>query len=1160
MKTLDLYQFPLQGVSLIEASAGTGKTFTISGLYLRLLLERELTVRQILVVTFTNAATEELRDRIRRGIRTALQGFMQGHSDDPLVQHLLSVHPSRDIGCQQLRDALVCMDEAAIYTIHGFCQRLLQDHAFESGMLFEAEFITDEESYLRSIVEDFWRRHFYQASPELVAWVTRHWATPQALLSALRRLLKRDDLELLPTCRDEDLARDTQDWEQALDAFRRDWLREREPISEFLVNGPALKRNIYRPATLSQLVNQVDQYLAADAPALTLPERIELLTWPRLDAALKKGASLPSFDLPVRAERLIEAAQTVQLSRLSWWTQRALQYCREELVERKQRSQVISLDDLLSYSQQALLAPAGAALAAQLRQRYPVALIDEFQDTDPQQYRIFKTIYPDDTAGSLWMIGDPKQAIYSFRGADIFTYMQARSDTHEHYTLDTNWRSTSAMVAAVNALFAGAENPFIYQHAIDFHPVQAAGRADQAPLWIDGQRPVPLQLWLDASQPDKPLPKQQTRSHLAQRCAGEIARLLTLAGQGRATLADQPLRPRDLAVLVRSHTEARLVQQALREVGIASAYLSRDSVLASHEAVALQTLLLAVLEPANERLLRAAVAGEILLGTASELDTMMRDELVWEGLLNDFFGYHQQWQQHGFMAMFQRLLHQRDVAKRLLMLEDGERRLTNLLQLADLLQQASHQQHGMEGLMHWYHEQLQRPDGDHEDQQLRLESDADLVQIVTIHKSKGLEYPVVFMPYLWQGIGAKHELLFHHPDTGRLTLDLAQPGNDAHLALAERERLAEDLRLLYVALTRSKFLSYLAWGPYGDAQTSALGYLLVGNRQAGWAEYSASWQRLIENNPESIAVNEIPVPEVVGGQWAVPVAEPLQPRRFSGQIDTSWRVTSYSTLAGHGVGSRVTEAELTPRVTTEAPVGLNRFTFPRGANAGHMLHAMFEQLDFTQVQGDYADGVIQPLLQQYGFAEEWLSTLRDWLAAVLDTPLPEAGISLRQLPRPRRIDELEFHYPLANLQADSLNAVMTGLADYQGESGSLAFMPQRGMMTGFIDMVFEAGGRYYLLDYKSNHLGDSSAHYARPQLVQAMQAHRYDLQYLIYTVALHRYLRWRVSDYDYQRHFGGVYYLFIRGMSPESGASGVYFTRPDDALIDRLDALFAGRS
>lgn len=1164
-KPLELHDFPLSGISLIEAGAGTGKTYTIAGLYLRLLLERKLSVRQILVVTFTNAATEELRDRVRQGIRAAMLGFAAGQSDNSLVVELLERYPEHAEAVSLLKDALACMDEAAIYTIHGFCQRLLQEHAFESGALFDAEFIKDERDYLQAITEDFWRRHFYVAEPSMVAWVKGQWATPSALLAAIRPYVKREELVLLPAQDEHSCQRIEQQYLACVGQLREIVQREGNAAWEILRTHKGINRNKYRSASVEVAINSLLLWLDEPYPPPKLPERVDLLTLAKLSDALKSGFELPRHRCFECCEQLMQLHQQRQESLRLHWLQSALVYVREELSKRKVRAQVISLDDLLSHSQAALHSEAGAALAKQLRDKYPVALIDEFQDTDSAQYDVFRTVYQGWPDVALWMIGDPKQAIYSFRGADIFTYMQARHDTPDHYTLDTNWRSSANLVKVVNALFDQASKPFVYDQDIPFRPAKCSGRADKTPLLLEGDVPLPMQVWLpEEGEATQGIAKKDIVPELANICAAEVTRLLNLASAGQARIGNNPLTPSDIAILVRDRHEAAALQKSLRDQGVASAFLSRDSVFNTAEAVALQSLLLAIAEPANERLLRAALCGPILLASASELEALLVDENQWEQVLNEFQEYHGLWQSSGFMTMFQRLLHWRELPHRLLKLEEGERRLTNLLQLAELLQQASHQQHGMDGLLHWYHQLLLQPEGEHEEQQLRLESDADLVQIVTIHKSKGLEYPIVFLPFIWgsRPVDGKKPVLFHAEVDNRLCLDARFLPDDAHRALADRERLAEDLRLLYVALTRAKYLCYLSWGPFKGAETSALGYLLHGPEQFDitGVDVRAPWVRLAQQLPDAVALLPLRYQEACHYQGRPGVNSNLAARVFDAHIDSAWRLTSYTALVSRqGVTTPVdfddtyTEAaEIAPRSPT-----LDIFQFPRGAKAGRLFHALFESLDFPHAKGETLTLCVEKLLRQYGFESSWQPVVEKMLMDVLDTPLAQ-DLCLRNITRERRLVEMEFYYPLAQFSAEGLNGLLGQLADYKGEIPALDFRPQQGMMTGFIDLVFEHGGRYFLVDYKSNHLGDGFENYAPHRLQSAMLAHRYDLQYLIYTVALHRYLRLRIADYDYERDFGGVYYLFLRGMSPATGVStGVYHCLPSYNLVSKLDGFFS---
>ncbi len=1164
---LDPLNLPLEGVRLIEASAGTGKTYTIAALYLRLLLEKRLSVRDLLVVTYTRAATEELRDRIRARLREALAALRGATCGDDLLAQLIAAQPDPRATADHLERQITCLDEAAVFTIHGFCQRMLQDNAFESGALFDAELITSEAELLDEVVRDFWRRRFYAAGEGVAALAREQWGTPDGLRAAIRTYIARPDLQVAAGP-----APAPDAYGRLFAELQRLWRAEREDILALIAGSQALSRakDAYKEVNVAAATAALDAFVDAAPVEYALPDGITLFTTTMLCGAVTKSAAKKGLGAPVhRLFDLCDELVALRTAQARQLTAEAIAWCRDELPRRKEALGVLAFDDLLSRLSDALDPRAGdsaAELADRIAGRFRFALIDEFQDTDPAQYRIFETVYANRPGCGLLLIGDPKQAIYSFRGADVFTYMAAKAavPAANHYTLGRNWRSTARLVGAVNALFARNAAAFLFPGEIDYFEVEAAGHADNEPLRIDGEVPAPLNAWFLPRQNDKPMGKGAADALLAAACAREVTRLLQAGAEGRALIGEQPLLPKDIAVLVRSHSEAAQVQAALRGQGITSVFFSRDSVYNTEEAAELARLLAAVAEPGSESLLRGALCSRLLGLSLAGFDALLADELAWEELAADFHRYHRLWLERGFMAMFRRLLEERGIARRLLALTDGERRLTNLLQLAELLQNASREHHGIEGVLRWLAGECARPDGDSEEQQLRLESDEELVKIVTIHRSKGLEYPVVFAPFLWKCRLTGDGPLLFHDERRALTLDLA--GGDANRARVERERLAEDVRLAYVALTRARHLCWFAWGALRDAPASALAWLLHGTDDLPDVEALA--QRVgaladeeLRQGLEAFAAHGLTVAPLPGEMppWrgAEQTACELQAREPGRAIAAEWRVTSYSALTAgaHADSERPEYGSEREDTETEGTPAEPIFAFPRGAHAGRFMHALFEGIDFAApLDGQF----VARQLARHGFDPAWQPCIEGMVRQVLATDLDGDGLRLESVARDRRLDELEFHYPLARLAPDELNAAIDGLGAFTG-GPRLTFAPQRGMMRGFIDLIFEHRGRYYLLDYKSNHLGPRLEHYARDRLDHAMAEQRYDLQYLIYTVALHRWLRRRLPAYDYGRHFGGVYYLFLRGMRAGHGAGfGVWHDLPPLPLIERLDALFGG--
>lgn len=1181
---LDVFETPLAGANLVEASAGTGKTWTIAGLYVRLVVERDMPVRQILVVTYTEAATAELRDRIRARLAEVREVLGRGETDDPFCQECLRRYTDRAAADDRLTRALTGFDEAAIHTIHGFCQRALSEHAFESAMPFETEILPDEGDLLQEVVDDFWRRELYGSATPLLRYVLAQGMSPEALKREIAPHVGKAYLTIEgPTSP----AAPASEWEHLGSAYRKAralWLGRREEILSRLAQHP--NGMSYQQRHMPKRASAMDEYFRSEEPSWALPGEAK---WFAVSTVVEKAKGKPYpqhefFDLCEELGKACDEYVRAAERALGVLRGRLIVYARRELARRKSRLRVQSYDDLLNNLDRALTAPLGSSLADALRTRYVAALIDEFQDTDPIQYGIFARIYQGSDA-PVFFVGDPKQAIYSFRGADVFAYLKARQEATRGYTLSTNWRSIPELITAVNTLYREHRAPFLFD-AIPFHEAVAAERR-QEPFVIEGDTGEPLRFWLVEADGEKPIAKGAAGERVAAATASEIVRLLNLGQQGRARIGVWNLAGGDIAVLVRSHYQASVVKRELRKRGVASVEYSRDNVFESREALELERVLMAVAEPGREPLVRAALATEMLGFDAGQIHDVSENQTRWQERLEAFHAYHELWREHGFIRMHRELLSREEVAPRLLAYPDGERRLTNLNHLGELLQRRSVEERGgMEGLILWLAER--RKDGRAgEESVLRLESDEHLVKIVTVHRSKGLEYPIVFCPYLWDGAIRANDaatiVSYHDPEReDQAVLDLGTERQGAAVALARREELAENLRLAYVALTRAQYRCYVVWGWINDGGTSALGWLLHGRdldasggvidaltarfASIGEGGVREAVEALANRSSGTIRVSRLPPPstERFGARGEEQVE--LAARPFSGNSAADWWISSFSALARQAAPELPDHDALREREPRrEMPDDFSIFAFPRGTRAGSCLHAIFEQLDFASADHSEMDALVAQTLREYGFANVWLPAVAGMVRDVLATPLDASGsLRLCGVTAAQRINEMEFHYPVAELDARKLRQLLTSHA--LGESSaareaieSLSFQNERGFMKGFIDLVFEAGGRFYILDYKSNWLGNTPGDYGAQTLAGVMAEEGYYLQYLLYTVAVHRYLGLRLSGYDYERHFGGVYYLFLRGMRPKLGAScGVFHDRPSAAVIQALDAYLAG--
>ncbi|GAB0149305.1 exodeoxyribonuclease V subunit beta [Marichromatium sp. PS1] len=1225
---LDPLAIPLCGARLIEASAGTGKTFTLAMLYLRLVLghgvalgaRTRLQPPEILVVTFTNAATDELRGRIRARLVEAAAAFRCPETDsgDPLLARLreeMSAHTDPNLCARHLEQAAEWMDEAAISTIHAWCHRMLREHAFDSGNMFELELENDAAPLLRQAVEDYWRSCYGDLDRATLARVHVHWSSPLALEQRLARLLGlREHAPRAPEQPPETIIADVLETRRRrIDALKRawseqDWCGQLETLFEEAAARKAFNQRQLNSKHRADVITQLRAWILdpeAEHPALKADSR----SWQRMSS--RAVAEIWKDDAPPVDHPACRALETLfeQLADLPELQPpllaHALHRVAERIEEEKRARALLTQHDLLERLDQALQGPQGARLAATIRRQFPFALVDEFQDTDPLQYRIFATVYrPEENAPEtgLFMIGDPKQSIYAFRGADIHTYLRARAATApRHYSLDTNYRSCPALIEGINALFAQAEQrpggAFLFRdQTADPVPFLAVSpnpsRAEDDRLRIDGEPAPVLQAWVLDGDEGKPLGKGDYAQRMAACTARTIVSLLEQGASGRATLPDgrgghRPLRAGDIAVLVNRHQEAAQVRAELHQLGVASVYLSeRNSVYQSRQAHDLLLLLRAVADPFDERLMRQALACDLIGLPLDQLDRLNHDELYWDDCGERLRRYHQLWRTQGVLPLLYRVIADFAIAPRLLARADGERALTDLLHLGELLARASQQLDGEQALVRALEARIQGESGeDAETQQLRLESDADLVQVITIHKSKGLEYPLVFVPFVatTRQVRSDDLPLKTHDAEGRLRLHLhAAP---TLVEQADGERLGEDLRKLYVALTRARDALWLGLGATKELPVTALGHLLGIDEPSALRERLAHWPALTTlDEPRATTPLAQTAAEVSLDSARPPPHRPPRP----------WWITSYSALARHSAseepddtpGERETAAQETafeealaeaPRARPVEPTRLTGLhAFPRGSRYGTFLHGLLEwaaTLEWRAPEGEtlrgYRAALAATALRRETIARrcnrrgltDWIDTLDQWLAGYLTrtwslAAIDGADLRLTALDPERLQVELEFWIQTRAVDTAALDALVRRYIAPGAARPALERQRLEGMLKGFIDLVFEHQGRFYLLDWKSNWLGPDDAAYAQTAMREAVLAARYDLQYALYLLALHRLLRARLPDYDPERHLGGAIYAFLRGAAASS--QGLHLDRPPVAFVEALDRLFAG--
>lgn len=1156
-KPLALFSLPLKGRQLIEASAGTGKTFSITHIYLRLLLQlgehcfdRPLSVREILVVTFTNAAKEELRNRIRRTLSDAIalfEAFLpeastpnatleeSQHALMPFIEHAKQQHRDFNAIIEQLIYAEQSMDEAAIYTLDGFSLKIAKRFALLIQYNEELTLIEHQNELLLSVIKAFWRTYFYPLQdPFLVSIIQEELKSPETLLKIIQPLLNAPlprDLNAESLAISELLQNYLAKWQQfetqlkkVITAIKQHWQSATFSILD-KITAYQIRKNSCKESDL--LI--VEQWI--DSEEMALPKEIERFFASYLiEKQNKNGQFDADFAFFEQLEQLAQKAPKAPSFIETLLPAMALDI-QTRLEAQKAQLEAFEHGDPLKSLIRSLDNPnIKAPLIQALQQAYPVALIDEFQDTDLNQYAFFDAIYQDKAQCGLILIGDPKQAIYGFRGGDIFTYIKAKQEADAIYSIRCNWRSSGDLVSAVNRLFS-IENAFQYEE-IPFEKVEFAPQNAKKQFLIAGKPCQALELHC--------VPSQEIAHYCAQKIADWLLNAALVNG-------DQPqkVRANDIVVLVRNRSEAQLIQTALRRHHIPSLYVSdQDSLFSAIETQWLLFLFEAILNRTQIKKIMLACATPLFGFNMAQLQQMNESGEV-DAIVRDFEQLETLYHQKGVFVMLRTLLTQNQTTNRLLNLPQGDRHLTNLLHLSELLQEAAQTHGSLHALLEWLKHQMAQNKAQKVIQ--RLENTQNVIRIYSIHKSKGLEFNVVCLPFLSAlNSKSKSTSFIYHDEKHALQLGFA--GDEAQQKAKQKEEEAELLRLAYVALTRAVYHCLLTFSDF--------------NAKGKEKKMPLMAPLLNRETPIEGVISE---PETIVKIQEKQATSNLSAADFTRALTQKWRISSYSGLLREDhsqpdvldLAPAADELDLPQTASDDLKAPSERVTlwnFPKGAHVGTILHQLLEQIDFQQ---PLTEQKINKALLALKMPENPLirTQLTQFYQELIETPLDETGLRLSQISKQRSLSELTFLFAVkGDLDAKKLDQLMKKHDPLSQKAPCLTFKTLTGLLTGTIDFIFEFENRFYIVDYKSNFLGETQADYQQNALEAAMIAHRYDLQYQLYTLALHRYLRSRLPNYDYERHFGGVFYLFLRGMNGKS-SRGVYAQRPKLALIEQLDQM-----
>ena len=1109
MKIFDVLNIELKGKNLVEASAGTGKTYAIGILVLRLLLESKFKIEQILMVTYTNAAVDELEIRIRKFIDEAILHVRNiSKCENELINLVIKKSieiNGRETTLKLLNEAVEFLDETSIFTIHGFCKKVLTDYAFENSMLLNTEIIDDQSRLIEDAAAEFWRRNVTVISPNILKKMLEGNFSLKNIKEIFLRIANGSKLRIKNTIHSKDQDKIYDDLNQ------KSFNQHKQFIHEIEKNWPEVQNA--KIGQLKSLKAAVDNNKIEDFEEIflsNLKSRPDSPVLQKLDFLFTEATKVLDY------ERLIQAFID---DIIATYYQKAVDFIESNIESKKNRNKLISFYDLIKILHNTVVRNQSQVLKKELNYKYKAVFIDEFQDTDKMQYEIFQNLFIENSDSILYFIGDPKQSIYSFRGADLDTYNLAKSNLKNSlYSMNTNFRSTKLLLHGINEFFGtnDGDDPLI-SDSLNYINVEF-GNDSLGELHCKGNKVNSFEILTNSDNQDNSDTSNQKL--VLENLAAEIVELL-LNGTINKKNENRNLKPSDIGILVRSNQHGKLIKDKLSSYNIPAIVVDDTKVLETSEARNLYFILYAIHEPDHPSISRA------LLTPFTNFNPDQLKKLNFELIHNIFVDLKNSWNKSGVYSAVSGFIKYFNIRSILLSPDNtkGKRIITNLIQLAEIL----NEKEIFDGLsplelLDWLQRARQGDKNAGKFEQI-LEDDENSIQIVTAHKSKGLSYNIVILPFfnLVPKIKNNYYVEYKNQEGQKIISVYNDEEEKQYQQLIENQ---ENERLLYVAITRAVYKCMIF---YNNKEGILKKYINKLGDKPMHIFYRPA-EKIPDITYKYLDYHENPLPE--------------NAKIFNTHIDNSWNITSYTALNKN--------KEYLPHISEmnfDSDDSYDEFIFSslqKGKQTGLILHKLLEKVNFSNPANHKY--LISKILNEFGInPSEYDSDLYfSLLSHILKTDLAPFDFKLNQLDSSKKLAELEFYFSIDRFKTSELNSILPHL--------DLSYTEIEGIMNGYIDLVFEYNNKFFILDWKTNHLGYKREDYLPKELKKEITKNNYDLQYLIYTIALIRYLKSIKQDFDYERDFGGVFYLFIRGIRQNS-ENGIFFDKPDYNLILALERL-----
>ncbi|AWH90350.1 exodeoxyribonuclease V subunit beta [Buchnera aphidicola (Melanaphis sacchari)] len=1158
---LNILKIPFGGVNLIEASAGTGKTSTIAFLYLRALLGlnntkhfQNVSVKNILVVTFTNAAKEELYIRIKKSIEELHLSCINKKSTNSIFKLFLDNINNIDEAIKKLEKAKKNINNACIYTIHGFCQDIIKSNTF----FFNKKIIENESSLQLKAVQDFWRYYFYHLPKDIINIIYQYYKTPESLLAKLKSIFFIDSINLKKKfSKKETIIEIHKKNINEINFFKKEWLNNKLNLLEN-INQLKLNKRIYNKSNIFRWFKKIECWAKFETKNYDIPDCLKYFSKNFINQNVEKRNQDKIFLNNIFFEKINNfLKKNFSLKNIILFN--AIKKIKFFFQKEKRKKSLLGFNDLLKKLSKKIKKE--KYLKKLMLKKYPITFIDEFQDTDIEQYQIFNTLYDNkNNKKTLFLIGDPKQAIYSFRGADIFSYLYAKSKIKKYYYLNTNWRSSKEICSAINYLFSIPKNPFLLKN-ISFKPVLSCKKNLNLKFKINNITQIAMEFFFK----EEKTSRENHQHWIARQCANQINYWLISAQRGNAIFEKEnktrELTADDIVVLVRNKTEAKIIEKALNRVNIMSQFSSLNkSVFHTLDAHELLWILQNILDPTNIYLLRKSITTHIFskILLKNQKKEISQKEKFYK-VIEEIYKYQKIWKNIGISYTIKKMVMEYQNSSNDYEIYQNNQKNINFLHIAELLEKKSQKFYQKNTLIRWFEEKILDTQIPKNSECIKYFKTSDVIKINTIHKSKGLEYPIVWIPF---GINysSSQTPLYHNEKNFKLFFDIDQ--DKKSLIKSDKERLAEDIRFLYVSLTRAIYHISMGIGytinqkkknkDYSDIHKSALGYIIQNGKKINY-ENLLKKLILLDSQPNIKVKNQEINFNTSFFNFTKKIYFLSQSPFLFKERNNIFQITSFTKIKKSSIylPSKL-DTNLLKSSIKKNNKKLTIHNFPKGINTGLLIHNILKKINFSE---PLKYDLFNIALKKYNLPQKWNDILKNWIKKIIHLKLEPINIKLSLLNKKKYMKEFEFFLPIKNvLYSQKLNKIIKKFDIISASASQVSFNPLQGILKGVIDLIFIVDKKYYILDYKSNYLGENNESYSSKNIKKEIIKNRYDLQYQFYTVAINTYLSKKINEYHYKTHFGGVFYIFLRGIKNKNS---IFYTYPNYLLIKKLTRLFS---